>query len=176
MRWRKAGILKQTSRPIRRMDELGQLEASLLEMASQIRDREGELSRLRRTAEEQAEQMKEVAAGIAHEVRNPLVIIRGEVEWVEKMGAHLPEAAMSLRKIQDQVKALNYLIRRFLEYGRAFHLNREPLSLAELLKTLEKALEEQLQNKAVNVKTEIQPMDRSMPTGRFSRTAFLMWV
>ncbi len=143
-----------------RMDELGQLEGSLLEMSAQIKAREEELSRLRQAAEVQAEQMKEVAAGIAHEVRNPLIIIRGEAEWVEKMAVHLPEAIPPLQKIQDQVKALNYLVRRFLEYGRAFHLDKEFLALEDLLKELEFALTEQARNQAVIVKIEMELLDK----------------
>jgi signal transduction histidine kinase len=140
-----------------RLDELGQLERSILSMSDRIEARETELSRSRKEAENLAGQMKEIAGGIAHEVRNPLGIIRGEAEWIEKKSAGSPDITPAARKIQAQVKALNYLVTRFLEYSRAFKLDLKAQYPAEWIENLAQDLAAQAQKQAVQVAKEIRP-------------------
>jgi signal transduction histidine kinase len=143
--------------PVGREDELGKLENSLLRMAFQIKTREEELSGLKQAAEEQADQMKEIAGGIAHEVRNPLGIIGGEAEWVGRMTTHLPEVTPAVQKIQSQVKALNHLVTVFLEYSRAIKVNNQPLDLAVILTELGDILAASASHQGVIIKIETGP-------------------
>jgi signal transduction histidine kinase len=151
------GRYPKDSNPTARLDELGQLERSLYQMASRIEARETELSFMRKEAENQAEQMKEIAGGIAHEVRNPLHIIRSEAEWIEKKAAGSQEILPAVQKIQGQVKALNYLVTRFLEYSRAFKLNAKVQYPAELIENLAQDLMESAKKQAVQVVPAIRP-------------------
>jgi len=75
----------------------------------------------------------ELAASIAHEVRNPLASISGSVEMLESV-ADLEEDARELMEIiVEEVDRLDRLISEFLEYSRPSELSPEPLDLRELV-------------------------------------------
>ncbi len=143
--------------PSTRRDELGQLETSIRSMSARIEAREVELSHLKKEAENLAEQMKEIAGGIAHEVRNPLGIIRGEAEWIEKKSVGSADIQPASQKIQAQVKALNYLVTRFLEYSRAFRLDLKVQTPADWIESLAQDLAPLAQKQAIQVVKEIRP-------------------
>jgi len=101
-------------------------------MARASAAREAELAALRQDAERRADEMRQVASGIAHEVRNPLAAIQGNAEWVERKCADegLREVA---RKIRAQVTGLEAVVSRFLEYSRGFKPQLQRVDLADLL-------------------------------------------
>ncbi len=130
-----------------REDELGQLVDSLRTMSQQIQDREILLGRL-------AQNQKEIAGGIAHEVRNPLSVIRGQAEWIVKKTKETPELTHAAEKIENQVKNLNYLVTNFLEYSREPQLQKRWIELPTLINEIEEGLAElMLQKNAHLVKT-----------------------
>jgi two-component system sensor histidine kinase HydH len=69
----------------------------------------------------------EMAAGLAHEVRNPLGAIRGAAELMN------PQAEPWVRVIQEEVDRLNRLVGQFLDFARDPKENREQLDLNELI-------------------------------------------
>lgn len=133
-----------------RIDELGTLIHSLDIMSARIQNRESELERL-------AQDLKEIAAGIAHEVRNPLSVIRGQAEWIEKKIETLPDLAMAAHKIQNQVQALNSLVTQFLEYSRPLQLQLKLVNLNELMLNLKETLLQLSQKQNVAIITAIEP-------------------
>jgi two-component system NtrC family sensor kinase len=68
----------------------------------------------------------ELSAGIAHEINNPLAIIRQEAEWMAHLlqklgGAHLKETEElqgSVRQIVQQVDRCTEIIRNLLDFAR----------------------------------------------------------
>ncbi len=60
----------------------------------------------------------EMAAGLAHEIRNPLASISGATQFLEETGLVLPEGTKLLRIISRETKRLNQLTHAFLLYGR----------------------------------------------------------
>jgi two-component system sensor histidine kinase HydH len=69
----------------------------------------------------------EMAAGLAHEVRNPLGAIRGAAELMN------PQAEPWVRVIQEEVDRLNRLVGQFLDFARDPKEYREPVDLGELI-------------------------------------------
>lgn len=69
----------------------------------------------------------EMAAGLAHEVRNPLGAIRGAAELMN------PQAEPWVRVIQEEVDRLNRLVSQFLDYARDPREMREGIDLDELI-------------------------------------------
>jgi signal transduction histidine kinase len=74
-----------------------------------------------------------MAAMVAHEVRNPLGVIRGGAELLRERAAQDGDREL-LSDILEEVARLNQLTEEFLELGRESVLSLEPVELGELAK------------------------------------------
>ncbi len=86
----------------------------------------------------------ELAASIAHEIRNPLAAISGSIQILQrgKTDASLGEESLRLMDIAiRETDRLNRLITDFLEYARPGPLASEPVDLLELLNEVVEMLE-----------------------------------
>jgi two-component system sensor histidine kinase HydH len=90
--------------------------------------------------------MGEMAAGLAHEVRNPLGAIRGAAELID---VSTPWAKV----IQEEVNRLNRLVSQFLDFANSPKEKPEPMNLAELVQTSLKNLKPMLPD-SIQVETE----------------------
>jgi signal transduction histidine kinase len=104
-----------------RNDEIGDLGRHFNEMVQQLRESREEIERLHRTQMSRAEHLAtlgEMAAGLAHEIRNPLAGIAGVMEIV---GRDLPpdSAAFSvLGEVRHEVLHINKIVSELLEIAR----------------------------------------------------------
>ena len=73
----------------------------------------------------------EMAAGLAHEVRNPLGAIRGAAEVLETE-TDPARAREMLEVIREETARLGRVVGDFLDYARPGGLEREPIDLADL--------------------------------------------
>jgi two-component system sensor histidine kinase HydH len=83
----------------------------------------------------------EMAAGLAHEIRNPLGAIKGAVQVIEpairenaSTGATDPLTAEFLGVIVEEVDRLNRVVTQFLSYSRPFSGEMQSVDLAEVVK------------------------------------------
>ncbi|KAF0248772.1 MAG: signal transduction histidine kinase [bacterium] len=121
---------------IRRQDELGQLIKVFNEMVKGLRERRELELRLHRA--EQSAIVGRLAAGIAHEIKNPLNYISLTIDYLRSKFAPTDESAKEkfvdkMDGIKDEIKRLDRLIRNFLSYGRPLNLNPKPINLRELI-------------------------------------------
>lgn len=104
-----------------RNDEIGDLGRHFNEMVQQLRESREEIQRLHRTQMTRAEHLAtlgEMAAGLAHEIRNPLAGIAGVMEIV---GRDLPadSAAIGvLGEVRHEVVHINKIVSELLEIAR----------------------------------------------------------
>jgi signal transduction histidine kinase len=104
-----------------RNDEIGDLGRSFNHMVQQLRESRQEMERRHRTQMSRAEHLAalgELAAGLAHEIRNPLAGIAGVIEIV---GRDLPVTSPAHAVVDDvrlEIKQINHLITDLLQIAR----------------------------------------------------------
>lgn len=96
-------------------DELDHLAVAFNAMSEQLQDYRRLQARLRR--KERFATLGEVAAGFAHEVRNPLGIIKTTAELVQRSAAAEADRRR-LGYVADEVRRIDRLIRDFLVFAR----------------------------------------------------------
>jgi len=123
-----------------RNDEVGDLGRAFNEMVGELQESREEIQRLHRTQMSRAEHLAtlgEMAAGLAHEIRNPLAGIAG---FIEIIGQELPEASSArgvLKEVRSEVQHINRIVTELLETARP----KEPsMQVADLNATAEHAL------------------------------------
>jgi signal transduction histidine kinase len=105
-----------------RPDELGQLAGTFNEMAQRL----GGFVRQR----ERLAALGEVAAGMAHEIRNPLAAIEGFASLAEqRLKERDKEALAHVKDVRREVAVVNGFINDFLEYARPRPPRLEPCDL-----------------------------------------------
>lgn len=106
-----------------RADELGQLAGTFNEMAQRLGDSVRQRERLAA--------LGEVAAGMAHEIRNPLAAIEGFASLAEaRLRGKDAEALEHVRDVRREVAVVNGFINDFLEYARPRPPHAEDCDLA----------------------------------------------
>ncbi len=76
----------------------------------------------------------QLSAGLAHEIRNPLGVIKGSAEMLQqKLEDSNPLASELASYISSEVNRLSALVTRFLDFARPLHLDLEPKSMVELV-------------------------------------------
>lgn len=77
----------------------------------------------------------EMAAGLAHEIRNPLGAIKGAAQYLNP--ANLPqEEAEFLKIIIEETDRLNRVLTQFLDYSRPYQGEPSPVNLDNLLRQI----------------------------------------
>lgn len=118
-----------------RNDEIGDLGRHFNEMVAQLRANREEIQRLHHTQMSRAEHLAtlgELAAGLAHEIRNPLAGIAGVMEIV---GRELPETSPSrevLKEVQQEVLQIKKILSDLLDYARPREPESRPGDLNEV--------------------------------------------
>jgi two-component system, NtrC family, sensor histidine kinase HydH len=75
-----------------------------------------------------------LSAGLAHEIRNPLSIIKGSAEMLNQRAASSdPLTAELAGYISSEVNRLSDLVSRFLDFARPLRLELEPRALPEIV-------------------------------------------
>lgn len=104
----------------------------------------------------------QLSAGLAHEIRNPLGVIKGSAEILnQKLEAADPLTAELAGYISSEVERLNSLVSRFLDFARPSHVTMEN---QEIIPLIERALKSvQVEHPASNVKIERQ-FEKHLPS------------
>ena len=78
----------------------------------------------------------EMAAGLAHEIRNPLGAIKGAAQLLQPVSGEAPaqDASEFLGIIVEEANRLNRVVSQFLDYARPYKGALEPLELNEVVK------------------------------------------
>ncbi|MDA8155800.1 MAG: ATP-binding protein [Actinomycetota bacterium] len=86
----------------------------------------------------------EIAAGVAHELRNPMAVIAGYVKMLEKQHLHHADAKI-LKTISKEVAAMDAIINGFLAFARPKPPETAPMTNEDLKLLLETCIAQSFQ-------------------------------
>jgi two-component system sensor histidine kinase HydH len=92
-----------------------------------------------------------LAAGVAHEIRNPLSSIKGFATYFKERYQAMPEDQQNADIMIQEVNRLNRVVSQLLEFSRPVTVSHERTSLKDLLDDSLKLIERQAKEKKINV-------------------------
>jgi signal transduction histidine kinase len=111
----------------------------------------------------------QLSAGLAHEIRNPLGIIKGSAEMLSsKVASNDPLTSELAGYISKEVNRLNELVAQFLDFARPMHLERREAEVAPVVERALQAARDQYPAAPVRIEREFQaaaprlPLDEAM--------------
>jgi signal transduction histidine kinase len=111
----------------------------------------------------------QLSAGLAHEIRNPLGVIKGSAEMLSQKLQASDELARELAGyISTEVNRLSALVTEFLDFARPLHAQPQPANLTALLDRVLQIVADRAKGKPVRVEREyssglpLVPLDESL--------------
>jgi nitrogen-specific signal transduction histidine kinase len=134
----------------RQVQKYQELSAELEDTNRQLRRVEAEARRAERLAA-----LGQLSAGLAHEIRNPLGVIKGSAEMLtQKLQGTQPLAAELAGYISSEVNRLNGLVARFLDFARPQQVELRPVEISQIVDRAVESVQNQLPSSRVTVERE----------------------
>jgi len=147
--WRDGRVLKVSVFPFR--DEDDALLGTIVLMEDVTRDRYVDDYLLRA---EKIASTAEIAAGVAHEINNPLGIVRNYVELL-KLKDLDPDASVKLGKIENEVNRIEKIVGSLLSFSKVDDASFQDVDLAEILEEVLLLLAHRFAEKSITVEKRI---------------------
>ncbi|GAB4301170.1 MAG: cache domain-containing protein [Desulfuromonadia bacterium] len=168
-----AAEFNQMSRILKAQEE--EIRALTHGLEQKVAERTAELSEKNRLLDEakaelvRAEKLAaigELAAGIAHEINNPMAIIRGNAELLQMTIPLNAEGREEVETITQQVQRIERIVSNLLRFARKEKLNRERFHLEALIEEILHQLPHQIPFDQITVTREIPPDLPALPGDR----------
>jgi signal transduction histidine kinase len=103
-------------------------------------------------------EMNLAAAGLAHETRNPLNLIRGRAHMISKREDTAAEIRQTSREIIEEADKVAAQLNEFINYSRPREVRRNPVALATIVQEVVRALNYDIEEKQVQVQLQVEPV------------------
>ena len=153
-------------------NEIGQLIASFNRMSDQLKENQENLENHLQSLELKNKQLKQTqeelirteklasigrfAAGVAHEVGNPLGAILGYTSILEKEGTDREEAKDYLKRIEKEIERINRIVRELLDYARPSKFEIRKVDVNKVVENTLSLLSYQKNFKNIETQLELQ--------------------
>jgi len=98
-----------------------------------------------------------LAAGIAHEIRNPLSSIKGFATYFRERYREVPEDQKTAEVMVQEVERLNRVIGQLLEFARPMAVQKKPASIKTVIQHSLKMIEREAQSKNIKIEMSLSP-------------------
>jgi len=98
-----------------------------------------------------------LAAGIAHEIRNPLSSIKGFATYFKERYQDVPEDKKTAEIMVQEVERLNRVIGQLLEFSRPIKLNKVRADIHEMITHSLTMVQKQAEDRGVAITTNLSP-------------------
>ena len=143
-------VVVENRRQIKRYQELAE---TLAETNRRLEQAQEEARRSERLAA-----LGQMSAGLAHEIRNPLGVIKGSAEMLhQKLGESNPLASELAGYISSETNRLSALVTRFLDFARPLHAELAPLEITTVLDRALHAVAVVQKDEPVRVERQYEP-------------------
>jgi signal transduction histidine kinase len=143
----------------RQVQRLQDLSEKLEETNRQLRRAEADARRAERLAA-----LGQLSAGLAHEIRNPLGVIKGSADMLNrKVSGSEPLVAELAGYISSEVNRLNALVVRFLDFARPSKLELRPERISEIVDRALDAATAAVPNSGVKIERHYAPNVPEIP-------------
>jgi signal transduction histidine kinase len=174
-----AGLAARFTRPVRRLDAaIHRLSAGELDVAVEARGRD-EIGRLARAFNEMARKLRanrdrereivrreklsalgRLAAGVAHDVRNPLHSIGLTLQHLRETARpesdeRRVEFDRSIEIIRGEIRRLDHLVGNFLRFAKSEQDVHRPVDLAELVRDVARLVHKEAERRGVDVVLDV---------------------
>lgn len=121
-------------------------------------------------ASEKMATIGELAAGIAHEIRNPLGAMKGFTEILSKKIKSLPEAKEIVSDIATEIEILNKIVTNFLIFARPASLEVQEADAEEIIRSILPLIQQEASLKGVRTEwVGVEPIWLSLDVEQFRR-------
>ena len=148
-------------------------EVLLFRDLTEVQELKREVERNRRLAS-----IGRLAAGIAHEIRNPLSSIKGFATYFRERYRDVPEDQKTAEIMIQEVERLNRVIGQLLEFARPMKLNKKETNIHEVITYSLKMVQKQAQDRGIAISTNLSPeiVDVSIDTDRISQVLLNLYL
>jgi signal transduction histidine kinase len=137
----------------RQVQRYQELSENLSEANRNLKQAQAEARRAERLAA-----LGQLSAGLAHEIRNPLGVIKGSAEILnQKLAASEPLSQELAGYIYTEVNRLSALVSRFLDFAGPSRLELHPEDLSMVMEKSLRAVEQQGASTLVDVRRDYAP-------------------
>ena len=133
-------------------DESGRIQGTIIlfKDLSEVKSLREEVERNQRLAT-----VGRLAAGVAHEIRNPLSSIKGFATYFKERYREVPEDQHIADIMIQEVDRLNRVVTQLLEFARPVSISRKQISLKEFIVDSLKLVERQAAENGVSVEADL---------------------
>jgi signal transduction histidine kinase len=138
-------------------DEIGDLTNSFNQMVDELQ-KNRELEKILKHKEKLAS-MGTLAAGVAHEIKNPLNAINLTIEHLQDKytSAADKQAQLYIRTIQEEIKRLDKVVNNFLSFIRSENLEKQKTDVNKLLSDIIHLFQREFETQNIVVEMELSP-------------------
>jgi two-component system, NtrC family, sensor histidine kinase HydH len=103
-----------------------------------------------------------LAAGVAHEIRNPLSSIKGFATYFKERYREIPEDHKTAEIMIQEVERLDRVIGQLLEFARPMNIQKETTSLEDVIKDSLKMVEAEARHREIRVDFDSDPQTKEV--------------
>jgi len=149
-----AGDLETTA-AVKTHDEIGSLANSINQMTRELK-----ISRDKLVQSEKLAAVGQLAAGIAHEIRNPLTSVKMIVQLLRGRLQEDKTGRESVQAVLDEISRLEVIINGLLDFARPMELALKPTSVADVMSDVLRFMEADMRHRKIKL---VNHADASLP-------------